>query len=150
MGLVDVDPVGVEHVEGERPAGLEPVVERPQHRQPLAVVTQVQERPEGHEHHREAAKVGQVAHIGLDEPQVEPVGRRPLAGQVEHDRRGVDTDDRDARERDGHGDPARADADLEHRAPAGDGLLDVERDVLGDRPAPGVVAPAEAVVRRGH
>ena len=43
--------------------------------------------------------------------------------------------------RDRHGDPARADGELDDRAAAAARLVDVERDVLDDRGAPRVVDP---------
>ena len=42
----------------------------------------------------ETAQVGQRAHVGLDQPQVDGVRLGPPPGQLEHRGRCVDADDR--------------------------------------------------------
>ena len=55
---------------------------------------------------------------------------------------------RDPGPRDRHGDPTRADGELDDRAAAALRLVDVERDVLDDGRAPRVVDPRDRVVER--
>ena len=80
------------------------------------------------------------------EPQLDAVRLGPPPRQLEHHRRASTPTTEHAGERGRHGHAARS----RHRprAPArrGECQVDVEGDVLGDRPAPGVVAPAEPVV----
>src|SRR3954464_3960736 len=71
-------------------------------------------------------------------------------GELEHGARCVDADDGDAGERGRHRNPARADSQLEHGAVALHREVDVERDVLEHRPAPGAVRRPEPVVGGGH
>ena len=89
----------------------------------------------------------QVADAQVDE-MADAGGRSGLAGDGEHARRGVHTDDPDARLRDRDRDAARSDGQLDDGAAAPRRMLDVEADVLGDRPAPRVVDPGDRVVQR--
>ena len=72
---------------------------------------------------------------------------RVLARAGEHGGGLVDADQADPCLRDGHGDPAGADGQLDHRPARGDGLGDVELDVLGDGHRPGVVDTCDPVVQ---
>ena len=99
------------------PPGSQTVVQRPQHGQPLAVVAQVQERPERHRDERRTCPGRAGRACRPDELERDAVRRRPLPGQVEHHRRAVDADDRHAGERGRHRHPAGADSDLEHGPP---------------------------------
>ena len=72
-----------------------------------------------------------------------------LTRDLEHPRREVDADHRDAGRRDRDRDPPGADAELEDRPAGAHRLLDVERDVLDDGPRPRVVEAGDLVVG-GH
>ena len=67
---------------------------------------------------------------------------------VEHPLREVDADHVDPRGGDRHRDPARPDAELEHRAARTHRLVDVERHVLDDAARPRVVEARDLVVHR--
>ncbi|MDQ3086486.1 MAG: hypothetical protein M3Q67_06780 [Actinomycetota bacterium] len=74
---------------------------------------------------------------------------RRLAGHHEHLGRGVDPDQGDTGLRDGHGDSAGSDGQLDDGAARGQSLVDIEPDVLGHGPAPRVVEARDLVVQ-GH
>ena len=107
----------------------------------------------GDELHR--LRDGRVPKIALPEVEERSDARRlrPFAANLEHPRRRVDSDQRHARLGGGNGNPAGADAELDHCRPTGAAgsrrlasLGDVEPDVLGDAPAPRVVELGDPVV----
>ena len=113
----------------------------------------MEERAEGDRDERDALVDRRLAQIA--DAQVEQVGHAlalpVLARDGEHSRRLVDADHLDAGAGGGDGDASRADRQLDDRPACGDGLLDVELDVLRDRGRPGVVDPRDPVVeRRAH
>ena len=148
MGLRDVVGAGGEDDEDEPPGRHEQVVGAAQGVAALPVRSQVQVRPEGTRHERDALPDRRVAEVA--EAKVEPIGDtgcgRALGADLEHRGRRVDADHGHTGSRDRAGDSAGADTQL-HDGPArGDRLLDVELDVLGDAATPGVVEPRDRVV----
>src|SRR6185437_59606 len=149
-----------EDIEREQAAGHEQLAGGAQGGQALHVVVgQVQVRAEGAHDQRDALGDGRATEVSR--AQVDPVGDAgrlgPAAADVEHAFRAVDADHGDAGGGDGHRDPSRADAELDHGCLRGDtgaacGLarfLHVEGDVFDDAPAPRVVQRRDPVVLAG-
>ena len=149
--LLDVLAGGGEDVEDELSVREEELVRRRQGAQAIGLGIEVEERPEGARHERDALGDGRLAEVALTqvEASVEARGARRLGADGEHPRRGVDADHGDAGARDRDRDPPRPDAELDDRPARGERLLDVELDVLGDAPAPRVVEPRDRVVGAG-
>ena len=115
--LGDVEPVGVEDVEGERPSGSSRSRRRAEHGQPLVVVAQVEQRSERNHRGRKRPQLGERPHVGLvsssDTPCTAAFSRASLSipGEVS-----IPTTSSPASAgRDRH--PPRPAADLQHRAP---------------------------------
>jgi hypothetical protein len=148
VGLLDVLRARREHVEDEVASGLEQARRGPQRLELLALVRHVEERAKRDRHERNPLLDRRLAEVA--EAQVEQVGDtlalRVLPRDGEHPRRLVDADHLDAGAGDGDCDPPGADCQLDHRTARGDGLFDVELDILRDRDRPRVVDPRDPVV----
>ena len=94
--------------------------------------------------HRGLAEVAEAQVQQGGDPLVLRVGPRAR----EHAGRLVDAYHLDTGPGDRHGDTSRADGQLDDRPARGDGLLDVELDVLRDGGRPRVVDPRDPVVER--
>ena len=145
----DVVPARREDVEDEVAARLEMAVRRLQNRTSVGVGLHVQQRTERCEHERELALDRRVAHVAVTQVELDTGERGGLACDLEHPGREVDADHLDPGGRDRHGDPAGADAELEHRPAEALRLREVEGHVLDDGHRPGVVDARDLVVG-GH
>ena len=145
--LLDVLAARSKDVEDEAPVRLEQLPRRAQGAQLLGLGLHVQKRAEGADRERDSLLDGGLAQVS--EAQVEAAPRRRptprRARDGEHLRRRVDADHPDAGLRDRNRDPAGADCELDDGPAGGDREVDVEADVLGDRPAPGVIERAIVV-----
>ena len=119
----------------------------PKGQAPVLVRLHVEQRAERADDERERLVDRRVAHVAVAQVELDARQRGALARHLEHPGRQVDADDADARRGDRHRDPARADAELEHRPARAHRLVDVERHVLDDAPRPRVVDPGDLVVR---
>ena len=148
-GLGDVLRPGPEDVEDEVPARLEQPVNGAHDRAAVVVGLHVQQRAERDDHERHRPLDRRVAEVAVAQIDRDAGESGPLAGDLEHPLGEIDADHLDPLGRDRDGDPARADAELDHRAARFPRALQVERDVLDDAHRPGVVEPGDAVVG-GH
>jgi hypothetical protein len=107
----------------------------------------VKERAEGAVDERGRLVEGQLAHVALDQVELDAGLSRVRAGLREHRRRGVDADHPAARAlRDGDRDAAVPHRQLDERAVRSTGKLDVEGDVGRHVGGPLVVAVRERLV----
>ena len=139
---------GREDVEDEAAAGREQTREpRAAPRRRSSSVCRCSSDRNGIDHERHALVHRRLAQVA--EAQVElatPASFACSAQTSSIPRRRVDADDADAVARDRDRDPPGADAELDDRPAAPPRLLEVERHVLGDAPAPRVVEPGDRVV----
>ena len=151
MRLLDVLAARGEDVEDEAAARLEQLAGGAERRELLGLRLHVQERAEGADRERDTLADRRLAQVA--DAQVEPLGDTGHLGggpgDREHLRRRVDPDHGDAGLGDRHRDASGADRELDDRPARRERAVDVEADVLGHRPAPGVVEARDPVVE-GH
>ena len=88
----------------------------PKSQSPILVRLHVEQRAEGADHERERLVDRRVAHVAVTQVDLDPRECRALARHLEHPGRQVDADHADPGSGDRHRDPARSDAELQHRA----------------------------------